>query len=261
MVPAGEVRRVSDEILGRIVSGAYPAGLRLPAEVDLARELTCGRSTVREALRHLTGLGVVKSRRGSGAMVLDFRREGTPALLPHYVLAGRFDRPVATLARELLFLRGLLAGEAVRLAARYAAPAALVEARRILERAPSLERDRVEHASNELELFRALVHSSGIWPAVWLANVFWAPMRELHAQLASVITSPIPSDYQRQMTELLDRIAARDEAGAMAHLKSWMERVDGALLGDLERVLGSDPQAAARLQDVTAGPRLGEGAA
>src|SRR3954467_13923953 len=83
----GEVRRVAHEVLGRIVSGAYPAGLRLPAENDLATELRCGRSTVREALSHLAGMGVVKSRRGSGAMVLDFRREGTPALLPWYVLA------------------------------------------------------------------------------------------------------------------------------------------------------------------------------
>src|SRR5271155_1541627 len=107
MNPSGEVRRVANEILGRIVAGAYPAGLRIPAENDLAAELSCGRSTVREALRHLTGFGVVKSRRGSGAMVLDFRREGTPALLPWYVMAGRFDRPAGVLASELLGVRTL----------------------------------------------------------------------------------------------------------------------------------------------------------
>src|ERR1700686_3427839 len=132
MTPTGEVRRVADDILGRIMSGAYPAGLRLPAENDLAAGLSCGRSTVREALRHLAGLGVVASRRGSGAMVLDFRREGTPALLPWYVLAGRFDRPVGVLARELLGVRTQLAAQAVRLAARYAEPQAIAEARAIL---------------------------------------------------------------------------------------------------------------------------------
>src|SRR5215471_6771369 len=112
--PTGEVRRVSDHVLGRIISGAYPSGLRLPSEIDLAAELDCGRSTVREALRHLSALGVVKSRRGSGAMVLDFRREGTPALLPLYIMNGRFDRPVEALARELLGVRAMLAQEAVR---------------------------------------------------------------------------------------------------------------------------------------------------
>src|SRR4051812_10359361 len=105
MVPSGEVKRVADAVLAGILGGAYPSGLRLPAETELAASFRCGRSTVREALRHLSGLGVVKSRRGSGALVLDFRREGTPSLLPLYVLTGRFDRPVPALARELLGIR------------------------------------------------------------------------------------------------------------------------------------------------------------
>ncbi len=240
MVPDGEVRRVADEVLGKIVAGTYPAGLRLPSEIDLARELSCGRSTVREALRHLAGLGVVKSRRGSGAMVLDFRREGSPALLPHYVRAGRFDRPVPVLARELLGVRGLLAGEAVRLAARYGAPSSLAEARRLLARARELEGDRVAHAWNELEIFRALVCASGIWPAVWLANSFWAPMRELHALLAPVIGA-VPPDYQAEMTRLLELIEAKDEEGASRHLRAWLDRVDRELLSQLEQVLGAAP--------------------
>ncbi len=203
MNPSGEVQRVANEMLGRIVSGAYPAGLRLPAENDLAAALSCGRSTVREALRHLSGLGVVASRRGSGAMVLDFRREGTPALLPSYILAGRFDRPVGVLARELLGVRVLLAAQAVRLAARYAEPAAIVEARGILARASGLAGDPVAHGSNELDLFRSLVTGSGIWPAVWLANVFWAPMRELQRN-ARRRGRARPADYQQQMARLLD---------------------------------------------------------
>src|SRR5277367_6016908 len=205
MEPDSEVRRVAHEILGRIVAGAYPAGLRLPAENDLATAYSCGRSTVREALGHLAGLGVVKSRRGSGALVLDFRREGTPALLPWYIVAGRFDRPVGVLARELLGVRTLLAAQAVRLAARYAEPPAIAEARAILARAPDLAGDPIAHGINELDLFRSLVTGSGIWPAVWLANVFWAPMRELHERLAGAVAH-VPADYQAQMTRLVDLI-------------------------------------------------------
>lgn len=236
MVPNSEVRRVSDEILHRIVSGAYPAGLRLPSEADLGSQLVCGRSTVREALRHLTGLGVVRSRRGSGAMVLDFRREGTPALLPSYVLAGRFDRPAGALARELLGVRTLVALQAVRMAARYADAAGLAEARAILARAPTLEADRIAHALNELELFRALVCASGIWPAVWLANVFWAPMRELHGMLAGSVGA-IAEGYQADMAHLLDLIEIRNEPAAEAHLGAFFARVDETLLRELEWVL------------------------
>jgi DNA-binding FadR family transcriptional regulator len=238
--PTGEVRRVADEILAGIISGAYPGGLRLPSEVDLATQFSCGRSTVREALRHLSTLGVVHSRRGSGAMVLDFRREGTPALLPWYLLAGRFDRPLPVLARELLSLRTLLAAEAVRLAALYATASGLAEARRILGHAPALEADPVAHTLNELDLFRAIVVASGIWPAVWLANVFWAPMRELHSRLAAVIPT-IRSDYQAQMENLLGLIEARDAAGADRLLRAWFSQVDAGLAGDMERVLDANP--------------------
>jgi GntR family transcriptional regulator, transcriptional repressor for pyruvate dehydrogenase complex len=238
MALQGEVRRVADEILVRIVTGTYPAGLRIPSEVDLAAELSCGRSTIREALRHLAGLGVVQSRRGSGALVLDFRREGTPALLPFYVLAGRFDRPAPALARELLGLRTVLALQAVRLAARYAEPASLGEAKALLARAPGLEGDLVAHAWNELELFRALVVSSGIWPAVWLANVFWDPMRELHRMLAASLGA-IPPGYQTQMERLLELIGSRNEAAAEAHMAAWFAVVDRNLLRQLEQVLGA----------------------
>jgi DNA-binding FadR family transcriptional regulator len=237
MAAEGEVRRVAHEILGRIVSGAYPAGLRLPAESDLATSLQCGRSTVREALGRLAGMGVVRSRRGSGAMVLDFRREGTPALLPFYVLAGRFDRPVGVLARELLGVRTQLAAQAVRLAARYAGAEAIAEARAVLARAPALAADPAAHGQNDLDLFRALVTGSGIWPAVWLANVFWAPMRELHERLAGTV-GRVPPDYQDQMTRLIDLVEAGDDAAAEAHVVAWFDRVDAALVPDLEQLLG-----------------------
>jgi DNA-binding FadR family transcriptional regulator len=234
---SSEVRRVAGEILGRIVSGAYPAGLRLPAENDLAASLDCGRSTVREALSQLAGLGVVKSRRGSGALVLDFRREGTPGLLPWYVLAGRFDRPVGVLARELLGMRTLLAAQAVRLAARYAEPSTLAEAKAILARAPSLAKDPAAHGRNDLDFFRALVTGSGIWPAVWLANTFWAPMRELHEQLVGAV-GQVPRDYQEHMTRLVELIEKRASAKAEAHVVAWFSRVDAGLVPQLELLLG-----------------------
>jgi DNA-binding FadR family transcriptional regulator len=169
--------------------------------------------------------------------VLDFRREGTPALLPWYVLAGRFDRPVGVLARELLGMRTLLAAQAVRLAARYAEPPAIAEARAILARAPELAGDPVAHGSNDLDLFRALVVGSGIWPAVWLANVFWPPMHELHDQLVGAVTR-VPADYQAQMTRLLDLIEARDDVAAEAHVVAWFARVDEGLARELSQILG-----------------------
>lgn len=232
----GEVLRASDAVLERIVAGTYPAGLRLPAESDLAAELGLSRSTLREALRHLAGLGVVQSRRGSGVLVLDFRREGTLALLPAYVAAGSFDQPLKAMVSELLRMRTVLALEATRLAATYATPATLAPARDLLATLTHIEDDATRHALLELDMFRALVHSSAMWPAVWLGNAFWSPMREMHERFAPA-AGFIPRDYARTFHEIFRRIEAKDAEGAVSLLRTHFERVDQVIEEKLDDLL------------------------
>src|SRR4029453_6798890 len=56
--------------------GALGPGARLPPERDLAAQVGVSRPTVRAGLRTLAGLGVVRSRRGSGTYI----PEGPPTL-------------------------------------------------------------------------------------------------------------------------------------------------------------------------------------
>jgi GntR family transcriptional regulator, transcriptional repressor for pyruvate dehydrogenase complex len=235
-IPTGEVQRLARAIAERIVSGTYPAGLRLPSETELASEFRCGRSTVREALRHLADVGIVRSKRGSGAMVLDFKREGTPALLPAFLMAGQFDLSPAVMACELLRLRTLMACEAVRLAARHAKAGTLEEARARLAQAPALEHDPSLHASNELELYRALVVASGIWPAVWLVNSFWGPLGEVLRTLAPAM-GPVLPGFQPTMTKLFGLIERRREEPAVALAQRWFAEVDAKLIAVIEQAM------------------------
>lgn len=224
----GEAERVAQELLSRVVGGAYPPGVRLPAETELAVELGCGRSTVREALTRLSTMGVIASRRGSGARVLDWRKEGTPALLPLYLVQAASEGKAAVLVEELLGMRRLLAGEAVRLAIRHAEDTALKNVRLMFEATLGVT-DPVAHVVLELEVFRGLVIASGMWPAVWLANAFWGPMRDLHSLFAPVAGGP-PPDYAEAMTRLLELVEARREADALAHVEQYLNRVDRTLL-------------------------------
>jgi DNA-binding FadR family transcriptional regulator len=241
--PTGEVWRVAEAVLTRIIGGAYPAGLRLPPETALAAEFGCGRSTIREGLRYLADQGLLQSRRGSGVLVLDWRREGTPALLPLYVQAGRFDAKSApVLASEMLRIRTMMASEAVRLAASYAPPGSLVEAREHLNRAPTLELDPAEHAVNELEMYRALVRASGMWPAVWMVNAIWRPLYQLNRMFAPAI-GPVRPEFQPTMERLFERIELGDGAGAVAEVHDWFRVVDSRLVRVIERVVGGAARA------------------
>jgi len=63
-------RRIAKEIQSRIEDGAYGVGDLLPTEIELADELGVSRGTVREALRHVTELGLVERVRKRGTTVL-----------------------------------------------------------------------------------------------------------------------------------------------------------------------------------------------
>jgi GntR family transcriptional repressor for pyruvate dehydrogenase complex len=223
--PSGAVARVATVLLRRIVGDEYSPGLRLPSELDLAAELSCGRSTVREALRHLAGMNLVQSRQGSGAVVLDWRREGTLDLLPAYLQAGRFDQPVPVVVLELLRLRRLLACEAARLASLYASPQSLVPVRRRIEAAEAVRTRPLEHSLHELEIFRALIQASAIWPMVWMSNVIMRAFAAVN-RLVAVELDAVRDDWRPTMDALLELVERRDAQGAVALLEEFFERSD-----------------------------------
>lgn len=65
------VSLVADELRAGIESGAYPPGARLPSESELTQRHSVSRTVVREAVSRLRSDGLVETRKGSGAYVLD----------------------------------------------------------------------------------------------------------------------------------------------------------------------------------------------
>jgi DNA-binding FadR family transcriptional regulator len=65
---------ISDEVVARLKSliskGVFHAGSKLPSERDLADALAVSRPTLRQAIRALQILGVIRSRQGSGSILL-----------------------------------------------------------------------------------------------------------------------------------------------------------------------------------------------
>jgi hypothetical protein len=158
--------------------------------------------------------------------------------LPAYLLSGAPDLDPLVLARELLHIRALLASEAVRLAALYGPEGALAPAREILARW-SPKQPPAEQAKDEIAFFRAIVAASGVWPAMWLANAYFAPMLEVHELLAPLVGGS-PSDYGAAMKRLLELVDAGDAEAALAHFHAWLARVDRTLLDRLGRALGAE---------------------
>ncbi len=103
--------QVFERLRASILSGEYRAGERLPTQRALAADLGVNMATVREALKRLEQLRLVKIRHGDATRVLDWRRSGG---LEALVLAGSGQEAIVG---DLFEARRLLLVEAARLAA------------------------------------------------------------------------------------------------------------------------------------------------
>lgn len=66
-------QQVADAIQAKIESGAHPVGDAMPTEQALCEAYGVSRYTIREALRRLAALGLVRRRQGSGTEVVSRR--------------------------------------------------------------------------------------------------------------------------------------------------------------------------------------------
>lgn len=62
-------RRIREDIEGRIHSGEWKPGTRIPIEQELAARYGCARATVSKALAELAAAGLVERRRKAGSFV------------------------------------------------------------------------------------------------------------------------------------------------------------------------------------------------
>lgn len=100
-------RQIADQLRTLIAKGEFPAGGRLPAERDLAKQLGVSRPSVREALIALEVEGRVEIRTGSGIYVLDRSRRASATI------AATDWGPL-----ELIRARRVVEGETAALAAK-----------------------------------------------------------------------------------------------------------------------------------------------
>ena len=110
-------RRILDDVEGKILSGEWPPGHRIPFEHELTVQYQCSRMTVNKALTDLVKRGLIERRRKSGSYVTqpqaqsavleihDIRSEVESLGLPYrYERRARAERVARPAERRLLDL-------------------------------------------------------------------------------------------------------------------------------------------------------------
>jgi GntR family transcriptional repressor for pyruvate dehydrogenase complex len=166
---------VADQLRDAILDGRFAAGQKLPPERELAEEFGVNRTSIREAIKVLEGLGLISVRQGDGATVQPLIDASLDILAPMIFHGGRIDTDLllemAEVVTPLLF-------EMARLAIERRRPAQLATLRRL--------RDLIADEGREREARHASARDLIVLLSDMTDNRVWQMLaRRLRALLAS----------------------------------------------------------------------------
>lgn len=115
-LPTGSVKTAVDRLGKMIASGQFPEGSTMPVESEICELLGVSRTVVREAIKVLSGKGMLRTARRYGTRVLSF--ENWNLLDPDVIMMHAADSPMASkIYAASTELRQVIEPEAARLAA------------------------------------------------------------------------------------------------------------------------------------------------
>ncbi|WP_433079586.1 FadR/GntR family transcriptional regulator [Dactylosporangium sp. CA-052675] len=210
-VPAARTS-VSDHVFAQlrdaILAGDYRPDASLPSERELAAVFEVNRHAVREALRRLQQLGLVRVAQGGATRVLDWREH---AGLDLAMAAGaQHLLPVEHLVRDVLEMRACLGADAARLCAQRGSAADKAAVRAAIE----------AYAAEAPDLERMGAANIALWRAVLLGSGNTAYLLAFNSLVGGALAvGRVPAAHRT--AELLDIAGHR-------RLGEWIEAGDGA---------------------------------
>lgn len=219
-----EVRLQIEQAIRR---GDFAPGERLPSERELVETFGVSRVSVREAIRSLEALGLVRVHQGRGAFVTD-RRSGLGEPMARWLDVHRDE------VLELLAVRGALDEQAAVAAVEQADAAALAAVREAeaafaeaVERQASME----ELVPLDIDLHVGIAEAGG-------NRLLYDLLSDLHHYLAesrylAFAPEGRPEQSATEHAEIVDGLEARDAVAARAatarHIASVREVVSQSL--------------------------------
>lgn len=166
-----DMRSIHEEIQDRIKEYILVNNLQpedpLPSETQLAEQLGVSRAVVREALRALESVGVIRSRRGAGRYVSEFNLDPIVDNLAYSMLFDRED------VQELLEIRERLEVSFIPDAIAAMTEECLEELRALADEMRRKANAGVNFLDEDLAFHRAMYQVTGNHLLVKLLNIFW----------------------------------------------------------------------------------------
>lgn len=211
-------------LMGYLLSGAVSPGQRLPGERALSEALGVSRSSLRDAIKSLSLLGLLEQRQGDGTYLSTSESYLLPAVIEWGLL---FDRPeVDALIDARYHLEVTMAG----LAASRRDEDSVARLRVVMGRMEKcVETDDLEgYVAADVDFHLAVAHASGS-PVLsnFLANV--SVLLEVWARRVIFTAGETQSSIIKHIP-ILEAIEAGDKAAACAAMEAHMDRARKRLM-------------------------------
>ncbi|MDR1710805.1 MAG: GntR family transcriptional regulator [Propionibacteriaceae bacterium] len=216
------VESLRQQLTELIAARGLKPGDKLPTEADLASEFSAGRSTVREALKHLEEAGLVISARGRGRFV-------------SAVGGVRVERPITRYEGlgQLLRAQGLEVSRAVLDVGLAAADAAEAEALSLPTGAEVIRLTRLFSAADEPLVFSQVAVPKGLLPGAIRHRDWSGSLNDLLAAHGHQVVSSVAVI---RAVELPEPSAARFNLGGLG---PWLLITETGLGANGDRLLYS----------------------
>lgn len=218
--------QVARQIADMIVEKRWNPGERLPPETELCETLNVGRSTLREALKSLAFVGMVRMRAGDGTYVAEPSRGLLDRILAKGLL--KTEKDLADVCETRIVLETQLAS----LAAERATPEGLLRLQSLLrEGERSLAGEGRSYIDIDLDFHLAVAHCSG-------NRVLPRLLADIRGLLVEWIAKSqelpgVRENAQEQHERIYTKISERNAEGARKEMQAHLETFERAykLLG------------------------------
>jgi len=230
--PPGAVS-LKREFIGRfeglILSGKLAIGQRLLPEREIASQLGVSRPVVHEGLLELAARGLVTIRSRHGAIVSDYRTQGSVTMLAS-LLAYQQGELDPSLVAGLIDMRLLFETETTRCAAINRTDKQLVQLNLLIEREKAVpEADVAEVTSLDFQFHHLVALASGNPVYAMLMKSFEPAYTNLSSRFFAVpgMATGVVEGHET----LVGLIEQRDAQGAVIVMRSLLEQGADVLLG------------------------------
>ena len=219
------------ELVGQqIVSGVLLPGDVLPSGKDLGQGVELSRPAMREAIKVLSGKGLVQSVPGKGTIVRP--RVDWNLFDPDVLRWYQGNEPSAAFIRDLYQLRRAIETEAGAMAALRASPADIVKIEAALQTMATVDTVSPASIKADLSFHQAILVASGNNFLVALAPIIETTLSVVF--LLQRKACPIPAHFVHDHQAILNAIKHGDPAEVRTATLALLERAERAAMESLK---------------------------